>query len=555
MKIKEGRSITLLLALMLVLMNLFAVPAWAAPVGVAIDATNFPDANFRNYVSENFDKDNNHTLSQDELNAVTKIDVNTKNITSLRGVEHFTGLTKLVCKHNQLTTLDLTKNTTLVYLDCSYNQLATLDVTKNPALESLKCFENQLTTLDLTKNTALKDFSCYNNQLKALDVTKNPALAYLNCSQNQLKDLNVMKNTALKVLSCFDNKLTTLDVKKNLALEGLICSQNQLKDLNVMRNTALETLICFNNQLTTLDVTKNLALESLDCGSNKLTSLDLKENQLISGFNGNNQEYDIAVGKKTMTFDLTSLPGNFDPLKASRWAGASVSKSTLNLNNTKPSEVTYTYKAKDNYNLSVTLNVTYKEEFTITFDKNGGTGTMADANVDIGSSYTLPACAFTAPAGKEFKAWSINGIEKAVGDSITVNANITVKAIWKDKPAVANESVITINPNGGKWADGTTTPKTYTVKEGTYFTLPEAPIRDGYTFRYWKGSRYNPGDKYKVTAADHTFTAVWEKNAVSDKTSPKTGDNGMMYVYVLGLLAATSGMLILNARRNKKNLK
>lgn len=100
MKIKEGRSITLLLALMLVLMNLFAVPAWAAPVGVAIDATNFPDANFRNYVSENFDKDNNHTLSQDELNAVTKIDVNTKNITSLRGVEHFTGLTKLVCNES-----------------------------------------------------------------------------------------------------------------------------------------------------------------------------------------------------------------------------------------------------------------------------------------------------------------------------------------------------------------------------------------------------------------------------------------------------------------------
>lgn len=39
------------------------------------------------------------------------------------------------------------------------------------------------------------------------------------------------------------------------------------------------------------------------------------------------------------------------------------------------------------------------------------------------------------------------------------------------------------------------------------------------------------------------------------KTHPNTGDNGMLYVYALELLMAASGMLILNARRNKNNLK
>ncbi len=129
---------------------------------------------------------------------------------------------------------------------------------------------------------------------------------------------------------------------------------------------------------------------------------------------------------------------------------------------------------------------------------------------------------------------------------------------------------MTIKPNGGKWADGTTTPKTYTVEVGKYFTLPEAPIKDGYTFLYWEGSKYNPGEQYLVTELDHTFTAVWQKNEVKPenkgntssvntskevKTSPKTGDNGMLYVYALELLMAAGVMIILNDKRKKNNLK
>ncbi len=39
--------------------------------------------------------------------------------------------------------------------------------------------------------------------------------------------------------------------------------------------------------------------------------------------------------------------------------------------------------------------------------------------------------------------------------------------------------------------------------------IPETPVREGYTFKYWKGSEYYPGDRYMVED-DHTFTAVWE---------------------------------------------
>ena len=69
---------------------------------------------------------------------------------------------------------------------------------------------------------------------------------------------------------------------------------------------------------------------------------------------------------------------------------------------------------------------------TITFDKNGGNGTMADVTKNKGESFTLPACTFTPPAGKEFKAWQVDGTEKNVGDNIVLNGDKIIKAVWKD---------------------------------------------------------------------------------------------------------------------------
>ncbi len=83
--------------------------------------------------------------------------------------------------------------------------------------------------------------------------------------------------------------------------------------------------------------------------------------------------------------------------------------------------------------------------YTVFFAANGGTGTMADAT-GISGEYTLPANGFTAPSGKQFKAWSVGRAEKAVGDKITVTANTTVTAVWEDIPAPPSN---TDNPQTG----------------------------------------------------------------------------------------------------------
>ena len=392
--------------------------------GVAIDNTNFPDANFRTVV-KNFDTNKDGSLSDTEIAAVEEIECVSKKISDLTGISHFTALKSLTCRNNQLTTLDVSKNTALEELDCynnqltkldvskntslkilkcNYNQLTTLDVSKNTALTELRSNINQLTTLDVSKNTALTFIICDRNKLTTLDVSKNTALTYLSCSDNQLTSLDVSKNTVLTDLSCGGNKLTMLDVSKNTALTYLSCGGNKLTMLDVSKNTALTDLSCDHNQLTMLDVSKNTALTDLSCGGNKLTMLDVSKNTALTDLScRNNQLTKLDVSKNTAltelrsnnnqltsldisntnimyklycgdnvyqiivgndrTFDLSTLPGNFDVAKTSDWSGGKVSGNTLTVDSDKDT-VTYKYDCGKGKSVTFTLKCVESADYT-----------------------------------------------------------------------------------------------------------------------------------------------------------------------------------------------
>ncbi len=83
---------------------------------------------------------------------------------------------------------------------------------------------------------------------------------------------------------------------------------------------------------------------------------------------------------------------------------------------------------------SVTLGEEAAEVYTITFDANGGSGTMDPVEMEAGK-YTLPENLFEAAAGKEFLAWDVEGTQYVPGDEIDIVADVTVKAVWKDLPA------------------------------------------------------------------------------------------------------------------------
>ncbi len=329
--------------------NSFVLSAFSADSGVAINEDNFPDEFFRNRVMV-FDTSRDNILSDEEIARVDEITVCSPyaydfsltpiNVTSLKGIEYFTSLTRLDCRHTTLTKLDVSNNSALITLDCSSNQLTSLTLGSNSVLTNLYCDDNQLTNLDVSNNSALAILSCGSNQLTSLDVSNNTALTNLSCYGNQLTSLDISNDSALTSLFCEDNRLPSLDVSSNSALETLMCYTNRLTNLDVSNNSALTSLFCEDNRLSSLDVSNNSALTQLQCYGNHLTSIDLSNNNNLGEFECEQNTYEITVDEDT--YDLSELPKGFDVSKTSNWTNATVNDNILTIiDMSKP--VTYDY--------------------------------------------------------------------------------------------------------------------------------------------------------------------------------------------------------------------
>ena len=117
-------------------------------------------------------------------------------------------------------------------------------------------------------------------------------------------------------------------------------------------------------------------------------------------------------------------------------------------------EDTYTF-AQPEEDVTITAAFEKRIEHTVTFDVGGGsepeelpegfTTAMPAKKVLHGSEYYLPECEFVAPEGKQFKAWQIDGTEYPVNAPVTVTADITVKALWKDSEKPTGEIKISEN--------------------------------------------------------------------------------------------------------------
>lgn len=96
------------------------------------------------------------------------------------------------------------------------------------------------------------------------------------------------------------------------------------------------------------------------------------------------------------------------------------------------STLTYTKLTRDNVTTALSAVAAPTTTYTVHFDLDGATGTMADVT-GVSGTYQLPALdsGVTPPAGQSFKCWSVDNVEKSVGDEITVSADTTVKAIWQ----------------------------------------------------------------------------------------------------------------------------
>lgn len=182
---------------------------------------NIPDANFKdalvNSMCVDIDGDNVGDIDADtnddgeiqltEAEAIVVLTIFNRNISSIEGIQSFINLEELHCWGNQITTIDLSQNTSLIQLYCRDNQLTSLNVSQNINLRTLSCWINQLTSIDVSQNINLEYFICNSNQLTDIDISLNPNILGLYCESNLLTYLNIANggNTNFEEITAYDN--------------------------------------------------------------------------------------------------------------------------------------------------------------------------------------------------------------------------------------------------------------------------------------------------------------------------------------------------------------
>ncbi len=140
-------------------------------------------------------------------------------------------------------------------------------------------------------------------------------------------------------------------------------------------------------------------------------------------------------------------------------------------------------------------------KYDVSFDANGGSGTMDPvADVD-GGEYTLPECAFTAPEGKFFAGWATAADGDVIEGKATLAADTTFYAIWD---LITYTVTFQRNGGSGKMFDAEGIVGEYTLPECT-FTAPTGKV-----FKGWALEKDGEvvGETYNVTG-ETTFYAIW----------------------------------------------
>ena len=494
-------------------------------------------------------------------------------------------LIELSCSNNKLTSLDLSANTKLQQINASSNKLTALDVrqlpelthlylwanhdlksidvSKNTKLEFLSVSHCKLTSLNVSHNRKLVELFVYNNQLTALDVRSNYMLKTLYCYENQITALDLSSNVSLEDLGVNDNPITELDLRAQSNLQKLSCSAMKLKKLDVDRCPKLRRLYCNDNQIETLDLRSNKKLETLQCQNNRLSWLNLSSNTELDtryvDCSGN--IYDIKVDENLQYKVYPDLPcygategTYFTAARASDWTGGTVSKvdgwDVLTLDNRDVKEVTYKYDTGNAKigKVAFTLKTEVPAKYiTISFDPNGGTGTMKPMRVKAGVGYTLPECTFTPPEGKEFAGWlAVNGNVYPAGHDVFSTYDQSLKATWKDKEVT--EVTISFDPNGG-----TGTMQPMKVKSGEEFELPECTFTppEGKEFAGWlaENGKVYPAGEIVSSVSSSVLKATWKDTAEVDVTEMFTDVTknwaypGIQYCVTHQLMSGVGGNL------------
>ncbi|MBO7324047.1 MAG: InlB B-repeat-containing protein, partial [Bacteroidales bacterium] len=160
-------------------------------------------------------------------------------------------------------------------------------------------------------------------------------------------------------------------------------------------------------------------------------------------------------------------------------------------------------------------------KYNLSFNANGGSGTMSAQTFEAGVSQALAANTFTR-SGYYFAGWNTapdgSGTSYTDGQEITLTEDITLYAQWDLNTSENGYEWVDLGlPSGTKWATcnvGATTPEGY----GNYFAWGETSPKDNYE---WSTYIYCNGSKTSLTK----YNIISSYGTVDNKTTLDLSDD------------------------------
>jgi len=296
-----------------------------------------PDANFKNALLNHvpvIDTNNDGEIQVSEAEAVDgSLRVQESGIDDLTGIEAFVNLFSLDCSSNNLTSVDISSNTSLLgvklnqnslsdidvsmigalsTLSLSDNSINSLDVSQNLELKSIDISANPIANLDITNNTDLELFSCNDTNINFIDVSQNPNLFFLRVSETPMSNIDLSNNTNLEQFSCFETNISTLDFSQNINLKLVTIDNTLITEIDLTNNPNLESFTCAFTNISSLDVSQNGALEILNIANTPLTEIDLSNSQNLTRIFSSSTNITTLDFSNNPELIVSSLDSNFN---------------------------------------------------------------------------------------------------------------------------------------------------------------------------------------------------------------------------------------------------
>lgn len=225
------------------------------------------------------------SITEENLQSLTVVDLSSKGITNLSGLEYAVNITHLNLANNQIRDITPLKQLTKIRgLNVSGNEITSInDLEKLTDMGSLQVNNNQLKSIEVIRHfPRLHTLEASNNQITKIDVSGNTNLTVLNVADNLITDIkSLSKLKALINLDVSNNEVISLEALGSLSnLTLLNISRNNIEDISpISKLIKMTFLVAANNKISDLSPLQKLTqLVSIDLTSNRVYNLESLSN-------------------------------------------------------------------------------------------------------------------------------------------------------------------------------------------------------------------------------------------------------------------------------------